>query len=161
MGGDRQHRLSGAAPGGCFSPSTLYKIVPHHVSKMATRPHPVHIVHIIKQLLGIWITEDLSWAKNTKEICKKAYFRISMLSKLKHVGTSTEDLIDIYVLFIRSCAKYCSVAFHSSLTKNQALDIERIQKTSLRIILSEMYVDYPIALEMCNLKPLFVMREKK
>jgi hypothetical protein len=84
-----------------------------------------------------------------------------MLSKLKYAGTSTEDLIDIYVLFIRSCAEYCSVAFHSSLTKNQALDIERIQRTSLRIILGDMYLDYPIALEMTNLKPLFLRREKK
>ena len=113
------------------------------------------------QLLGIWITEDLSWAKNTKEICKKAFSRISMLSKLKYVGTSTEDLLDIYALFIRSCAEYCSVAFHSSLTKNQSLDIVRIQKISLKIILGEMYIDYPIALEMTNLKPLFQRREKK
>ena len=113
------------------------------------------------KLLGIWITEDLNWDKNTKEICKKAYSRISMLTKLKYVGTSMEDLIDVFVLFIRSCAEYCSVAFHSSLTKKQALDIERIQKTSLRIILGDMYIDYTIALEMCNLKPLFERREKK
>jgi hypothetical protein len=113
------------------------------------------------KLLGIWITEDLSWAKNTQEICKKAYSRMSMLSKLKYVGTSTEDLVDIYVLFIRSCAEYCSVAFHSSLTKSQSVDIERIQMTSLLIILGDMYIDYPIALEMCNLKPLFERREKK
>ena len=86
---------------------------------------------------------------------------MSMLSKLKYVGTSTEDLVDIYVLFIRSCAEYCSVAFHSSLTKSQSVDIERIQRTSLRIILGDMYIDYPIALEMCNLKTLLEMREKK
>ena len=86
---------------------------------------------------------------------------MSMLSKLKYVGTSTEDLVDIYLLFIRSCAEYCSVAFHSSLTKSQSVDIERIQRTSLRIILGDMYIDYPIALEMCNLKTLFERREKK
>ena len=39
----------------------------------------------ITKLLGVWITEDLTWAKNTKEICKKAYSRISMLAKLKYV----------------------------------------------------------------------------
>ena len=113
------------------------------------------------KLLGIWITEDLNWGKNTQEICKKAYSRMSMLSKLKYVGTRTEDLLDIYVLFIRSCAEYCSVAFHSTLTRNQSLDIERIQKTSLRIILGEMYINYSIALEMSDLKPLYARREKK
>ena len=113
------------------------------------------------KLLGVWITEDMSWGKNTREICRKAYSRISMLTKLKYVGACTEDLIDIYALFIRSCAEYCSVAFHSSLTQDQIRDIERIQKTSLKIILADKYVDYSSALEMCNLKPLFERREKK
>ena len=113
------------------------------------------------KLLGVWITEDMSWGKNTREICRKAYSRISMLTKLKYVGACTEDLIDIYALFIRSCAEYCSVAFHSSLTQDHIRDIERIQKTSLKIILAEKYVDYSSALEMCNLKPLFERREKK
>ena len=53
------------------------------------------------KLLGVWITEDLSWQKNTQEICRKAYARLSMLTKLKYVGVSTEDLIDIYILYIR------------------------------------------------------------
>ena len=54
------------------------------------------------KLLGVWITEDLSWEKNTKEICIKAFSRISMLTKLKYAGVSIEDLIDIYILFKRS-----------------------------------------------------------
>ena len=32
------------------------------------------------KLLGVWITEDLSWEKNTKEICIKSFSRISMLT---------------------------------------------------------------------------------
>ena len=31
-----------------------------------------------------------------------------------------EDLIDIYILFIRSITEYCAVAFHSSLTQEQS-----------------------------------------
>ena len=86
------------------------------------------------KILGIWINEDLSWGQNTKEICKRAYSRMSMLTKLKYVGTSIEDLIEIYTLFIRSIAEYCAVAFHSGLTVSQNTDIERIQKTCLKII---------------------------
>ena len=41
----------------------------------------------------MWITEDLNWEQNTKEICRKAYSRMSMLTKLKYVGTNTEDLL--------------------------------------------------------------------
>ena len=48
------------------------------------------------KILGVWITEDAGdWSVNTSEICKKAYGRISMLTKLKYAGVSTEDLTDI------------------------------------------------------------------
>ena len=85
----------------------------------------------VTKLLGVWISEDLSWSKNTKEITKKCFSRLSLLTKLKYVGVSTEDLLDIYVLFIRSCAEYCCVAFHSSLTLEQSYSIETIQKVCL------------------------------
>ena len=84
-----------------------------------------------------------------------------MLTKLKYVGVSIEDLIVIYVLFIRSVTEYCSVAFHSSLTVEQKTDLERIQKTCLKIILVENYVDYEAALEMTGLQTLFDRREKR
>ena len=52
----------------------------------------------------------------------------------------TEDLIEVYVLYIRSLAKYCLVAFHPSLTIEQSNKIERIQRRALKIILGDMYI---------------------
>ena len=115
----------------------------------------------VSKILGVWISEDLSWERNTKEICRKAFSRISMLTKLRYVGVSTEDLIEIYILFIRSVTEYCAVAFHSSLTVAQATDIERIQRTSLKVILGDTYVDYPAALEMSGLQTLYERRERR
>ena len=86
---------------------------------------------------------------------------MSMLTKLKYVGTSIEDLTDIYILFIRSITEYCAVAFHSGLTVSQNTDIERIQKTSLKIILGDNYVSYPAALEMTGLETLYDRREAR
>ena len=113
----------------------------------------------VTKLLGVWLQEDLGWDKNTKEICKKAYSRVSMLTKLKYVGINTEELINIYKLFIRSVTEYCSVVFHSSLTQLQSNKIENIQKTCLKIILSDNYVSYNAALEMCNLSTLHDRRQ--
>ena len=115
----------------------------------------------VSKILGVWIDESLSWERNTKEICSKAYSRISMLTKLKYAGVSIEDLIDIYILFIRSTTEYCSVAFHSSLTLDQTADLERIQRTCLKVILGENYVDYKAALEMTGLTTLYARREKR
>ena len=87
------------------------------------------------KLLGIWLDEDISWNTNTKEICKRAFSRMSMLSRLKYAGISRDDLLLIYKLFIRSTAEYCSVVFHSALSQEQTKKIELIQSTSLKIIL--------------------------
>ena len=84
-----------------------------------------------------------------------------MITKLKYVGVKIEDLIDIYILFIRSVTEYCSVAFHSSLTLEQSNKLETIQKTSLKVILGDMYVNYSSALEMCGLESLYDRRQKR
>ena len=94
-------------------------------------------------ILRVWISEDArDWSVNTSENCKHAYGRLSMLSKLKYAGISVEDLVETYCLFVKSCAEYCSVAFGSSVTLEQTTKLTNIEKTSLRIILQEMYVGY-------------------
>ena len=66
-----------------------------------------------------------------------------------------EDFIEIYVLFIQSINKYCSVAFHSLLT------IEHIQKTSLKVILGELYINNQAPLKLCGLQTLYKRREER
>ena len=115
-----------------------------------------HMLH-----LGVWISEDLKWDRHISEICRKAYPRIRMLTKLKYVGSSTEDLVDIYTKFIRSLTEYASTSFHSSLTQKLENKLESIQKTSLRVILGVMYISHEAALEMCGLETLHLRRENR
>ena len=86
---------------------------------------------------------------------------MSMLTKLKYVGTQRADLLDVYSIFIRSLVEYCSVCWHSSLTVEQSACIERVKKISLRIILGEDYINYEGALLICNLDTLQNRREKR
>ena len=106
----------------------------------------------VTKLLGLWVSEDLSWSKNCQEVCRKAFSRLSMITKLKYAGVRTEDLLDIYILFIRSVTEYCAVAFHSSLTQEESNKLEMIQKACLRVILDDMYISYSAALEMTGLQ---------
>ena len=115
----------------------------------------------VTKILGVWISEDGSWAKNTKEILKKGYSRVSFLSKLKYAGVKIEDLLEIYQLFIRSCAEYCAVAFHSSLTQKETKALERLQSTCLKVILQDDYVSYSTALEITGLQTLYDRREER
>ena len=111
--------------------------------------------------LGVWLDESLKWDTHISEICRKAYPRIKMLSKLRFVGSKMEDLVELYCLHIRSLTEYCSTAFHSSLTQKLSNKLEAIQKTCLRVILGDMYIEYSSALEMCGLTTLFLRREKR
>ena len=113
------------------------------------------------KLLGVWLSDDLSWARNTSGLCKKAYSRISMISKLKYVGVPIDDLFNVYVLFIRSVLEYCCVVWHSRLTQEQSASLERVQKTCMKVILGEMYISYESALEMSGLETLEARRTQR
>ena len=111
--------------------------------------------------LGMWLTDSLCWERHISEICKKAYPRVRMLSRLKYLGASTENLLKLYCLHIRSVTEYCSTAFHSTLSLRLNNKLEAIQRTCLRVILDMMFVDYSSALEMCGLKTLNFRRESR
>ena len=113
------------------------------------------------KLLGVWITTWLDWEKNTKEICKKAYARMTMLTKLKYAGVPNEDLLTVYILYIRSLLEYCSVLWHSTLTGEQCNNLESVQKLCLKIILGQDYDGYADALQKCSLESLKTRKQAK
>ena len=71
-----------------------------------------------------------------------------------------EDLIEIYTTFIRGSLEYCVPVWNASLTEDDKDEIERIQKTALKIIVGDGYGGYETALEMCLLTSLEVRREE-
>ena len=107
------------------------------VTRLHINDHLLEKVESIK-LLGMHISQDLSWDRNCQEICRRAYSRLSLLTKLKYAGISTEDLIEVYILFIRSIIEYCAVVYHSSLTVKQSDKLESI--------LGDMYISYTVSL---------------
>ena len=113
------------------------------------------------KICGVWITEDLKWEKNTRELTRKAFSRMSMLTKLKYVGVPTDDLLEVYVLFVRSLTEYYSVVWHSRLTVDQVNQLERVQRICLKVILGDSYVSYGSALAMCNMDTLQKRREDR
>ena len=82
-----------------------------------------------------------------------------LLHKLVEFGVPREDLKIIYILFIRSCLEQSCQVWHSSLTLENLTDIERVQKSALKIILQNDYENYGKALEFMGLESLFDRRE--
>ena len=94
----------------------------------------------VSKLLGLWLQEDGGWPTNTTQMCKKAYIRMNMLTKLRYSGLCIEELVHIYKQHIRTTLEYCSVVYHSSLTDQQSASLQRCQAVSLRVILQENYL---------------------
>ena len=116
-------------------------------------------VHETK-LLGLVLRDDLSWKSNTRFITKKAYKRMIILKNLFTFNVSIEDLVEIYLLYIRSVVEQSAVVWHSSLSKGEQLDLERVQKVALRLILKEGYTTYSEALKATGLDTLKARRNK-
>ena len=112
------------------------------------------------KLLGVIISDDLSWYANTQMLVHKAYTRMIMLRKLCEFKVCRKDLTQIYILYIRSVVEQSCVVWGSAITEQEKADIERIQKTALRIILNEEYQSYENALNITRLPSLSDRRQK-
>ena len=53
------------------------------------------------KLLGVIIRSDLKWSENTDYICQKGYSRLWMLRRLKGLGASETELLDVYMKQLR------------------------------------------------------------
>ena len=73
---------------------------------------------------------------------------------------SIEDKREIYILYIRSILEQSCLVWHSSLTEENALDLERVQKAAIRLILGEKYENYEDGLLRTNLESPKEGREK-
>ena len=113
-----------------------------------------------KLLLGLTIQSDLKWHENTRGMVEKANKRLWILRRLVKMGASVEDLLDVYILQIRCVLEYAVPVWQGSISQNEKEDIERVQKTACRIILSSWAISYDQALCTLNLETLEDRRTK-
>ena len=111
------------------------------------------------KILGIVVSSDMKWAANTEYIVQKGYNRLWILRRLKAMGSGQEDLKDVYLKQVRSVLELAVPAWHPGLTQEDSLDIERVQKAALHIILGERYTSYSSALKTTKLDCLSSRRD--
>ena len=106
------------------------------------------------KLLGVIISDDLKWSDNTEYLVKKANSRMELLRKVAFFTSSIEDKKIIYIQYIRSILEQSCVVWHSSLTQENCDDLERIQKSAIRIILGKYYLNYEEGLKKVGIESL-------
>ena len=90
---------------------------------------------------------------------KKNNMRMQLLRKAASFSAPIEDLKDIYVIFIRSILEQSCVVWHSSLTQSNINDLERVQKTAVKLILRNRYHNYEEGKKILGLESLEDRRE--
>ena len=110
------------------------------------------------RILGLIIRSDMKWSSNSEHIVLKAFHRLWVLRRLKALGANNLDLLDVYCKQVRSVMELAVPAWHSGLTVNETVDIERVQRAALQIILGMGYTTYKVALKHFNLDTLEARR---
>ena len=90
---------------------------------------PLNVVNEIS-LLGIVVSSDLSWAPNTKAMCRKAFSRLWILRRLKLLNVSQSDLLDVYEKQIICICEYACPVWTGALTRQEVVQIECVQKAA-------------------------------
>ena len=114
------------------------------------------IVENVK-ILGLVMTDTLQWKDNIRESIKKANKRLYFIVLLKRAGVNVNDVLNFYCTVIRPVLEYCAQAFHHSIPKYLADELETVQKRVLKILSPVM--TYCEALEYYRLPTLFQRRE--
>ena len=121
-----------------------------------------HEIEMVEEtrLLGLVLSSDLSWGPNTDSIVERSSKKLWFIIRLKNLGASRHDLLDLYYKHVRSILEYAAPVWHSSLTGEDRLRLEQVQKSALRIILGQEYRSYNSALKISGMKTLFERRRK-
>ena len=75
------------------------------------------------KLLGVVVRSDLKWYDNTNHICKKGYQRLWILRRLKKLGATKHELLDIYYKQVRSVLELAVPVWQPGLTQQEIRQI--------------------------------------
>ena len=110
------------------------------------------------KLLGLTVQSNLTWDKQVDNMVVKGSRRLYMLNRLKRFGLPVEDLVSVFVSYVRPVVEYATPVWHGSLTDEQSKRLESIQKRACRIILGAKYTSYTEALNTTGLQTLSARR---
>ena len=79
---------------------------------------------------------------------------MELLRRILNFGASVDDLKNIYILYVRTLLEQSCSVWHSGLTEENTQDLERVQKSALKIILKDSYQSYENALNKLDIETL-------
>ena len=111
------------------------------------------------KLLGLILTSDLKWEQNTNYLVKDANKRMVMLKAASKFTNDKRVLKQVYYSRIRCKLEQSAAVWSSSLTQKNSDDLERVQKSAVRLIYGKPYESYSGALKELGIMRLSERRE--
>ena len=106
------------------------------------------------KLLGLTITDNLSWEEHLTNVCSKANKRLHQLKLLKRCSASVDGLINYYTAVIRPTIEYAGPVWQSELINNQRDRLESLQRRALKLISNSH--DYELHCVIYDIEPIAV-----
>ena len=111
----------------------------------------LEVVNCIK-LLGLTISNNLTWNAHLDEVIKKVGKRLYFLVQLRWAKVPLQDLVLFYVPCIRLVVDYEILAFYHSQPQYLKSELVHLEKRARSIIMADL--NYYIALEGLGVKPM-------
>ena len=86
------------------------------------------------KLLGIHVESNLKWNSHVDYIYAKASSRLYFLKQLKKCSNNIGDMLHFYTTVIRPVLEYACPVWHTSITNEQCIRLESIQRRAIHII---------------------------
>ena len=85
---------------------------------------------------------------------------MELLRRVSCFNPLLEDLKVTYFLFVRNVFEQSATVWHSSLTQENSEVIERVQKSAMKLILGNQYIEYKESLGKVDMDPKNKKRKK-
>ena len=103
------------------------------ITRLELNGSNIEIVNKMK-ILGTTITDTLSWDDNCQEIISKVNQRMLLLKGTYAFGATKKEMVHLWILYCRSVLEQSAVLWSSSLTQQNIEDLERTQKSFVKLI---------------------------
>ena len=111
-------------------------------------------------ILGVIFSSSLKWDEHVDELVKKSRQKVWFIQRLKRVGASQKNLVEMYKLFVRQSLEFAAPLWANALTQNNKHKIERIQAQVTDLILGPNQLSYSERLRELDLSDLEERRLK-
>ena len=113
-----------------FNFSRKYDFLP----QIAIDGKDLEVVYSAK-ILGVTFSSSMKWDEHVNELVSKARHKLWFIHRLKKMGASRQNLVEMYKLFVRQSLEFASPLWSNALTQQNINKIERIQAQVTDLIL--------------------------